>query len=158
MIKLKNYFLALAAVAVMFTLACGGGDDGPGEPTAEEQRLLDLAGTSGTTWTAVSITQDGSPANGFDNFSLTLRSNTSGQTFNSVDADPLIASSGPWAFNNGNLNQLVFNDDTDNVFNVSNLQTTNTPATVTLTVNFTNPSGGGAAGASGTYVFNLQAQ
>jgi len=157
MIKLKNYFLAFAAIALMFTFACGG-DDGPSEPTAEELRLTALAGDSGVTWRAVSITQDGSPANGFDNFSLTMRGTADSKTYTSSDADPLIAASGPWAFNGTNLNQLIFNDDSDNVFNISNLNTDATPATVTLTVNFTNPNGGGAAGASGTYVFNLQAQ
>lgn len=158
MIKFKNYLLAFTAMALMFTLACGGGgDDGPTTPTAAEQRLLDLAGTSGVTWTAVSITQDGAPANGFDNFSLTLRSGTN-MTYSASNSTPLIAASGPWAFNNDNISQIIFNGDSDNVFNVSNLNTTATPATVTLTVNFTNPNGGTAAGASGTYVFNLQAQ
>lgn len=158
MIKLRNYLFAITAIAVMFTLACGGGgDDGPGEPTAEEQRILDLAGTTGSTWIATSITQDGAPANGFDNFSLTMRSGTS-LTYSANNSTPLIAASGPWEFNNDNINQIIFNGDSDNVFNVSNLNTTNTPATVTLTVNFTNPNGGTAAGASGTYVFNLQAQ
>lgn len=156
MIKLKNYLLAFMAVTVMFTLACGG-DDGPGEPTAEEQRILELAGTTGSTWVATSITQDGAPANGFDNFSLTMRSGTS-LTYSANNSTPLIAASGPWEFNNGNLSQIIFNGDSDNVFNVSNLSTTATPATLTLTVNFTNPNGGTAAGASGTYVFDLVAQ
>lgn len=156
MIRFKNYLLAFTAIAVMFTLACGG-DDGPTEPTAEEQRILDLAGTTGSTWIATSITQDGAPANGFDNFSLTMRSGTS-LTYSANNSTPLIAASGPWAFNGTNLNQIIFNGDSDNVFNVSNLNTTATPATLTLTVNFTNPNGGTAAGASGTYVFNLQAQ
>ncbi|GAB5525691.1 MAG: hypothetical protein Roseis2KO_35630 [Roseivirga sp.] len=156
MIKLKNFLLAFMAVTVMFTLACGG-DDGPSEPTAEEQRIIDLAGTTGTTWTATSITQDGAPANGLDNFSITFRSGTS-LTYSASNSTPLIAASGPWEFNNGNISQIIFNGDSDNVFNVSNLNTTATPATMTLTVNFTNPNGGTAAGASGTYVFNLQAQ
>ncbi len=155
MIRIKNYLLAFSAVAIMFTLACGG-DDGPSEPTPEEQRLIDLAGDTGVTWTAVSITQDGAPANGFDNFSLTLRSGSS-MTYTANNSTPLIAASGPWAFNNSNINQLIFNGDSDNVFNVSNLNTTSTPATVTLTVNFTNPNSGAPAGASGTYVLNLQA-
>lgn len=155
MIRIKNYLLAFTAVAVMFSLACGG-DDGPSEPTAEEQRIIDLAGDTGVTWTATSITQDGAPANGFDNFSLTFRTGAS-LTYTANNSTPLIAASGPWEFNNGNLNQIIFNGDSDNVFNISNLNTTATPATVTLTVNFTNPNSGAAAGASGTYVFNLQA-
>jgi hypothetical protein len=157
MTKFKNYLLALAAIALTFTMACGGGD-GDDEPTPEELRIEALAGNGGVTWTATEITQDGSPANGFDNFSLTFRSSGDTKTFASTDADPLIAASGPWDFVNGNLDQLVFNGDSDNVFRISNLNTESTPATATLTVNFTNPNGGVAAGASGTYIFRLQAQ
>lgn len=161
MIKTKNLILTIAAFAVILMFSCGG-DDGGGDDTPqlteEEQRILDLGGSTGITWVATSITQDGAPANGFDNFSLTLRGTASSKTYNSVDADPLLSSSGTWDFNGTNLNQIVFDGDSDNVYAISNLNTTATPATVTLTVNYTNPAGGVAAGANGTYVFNLQAQ
>lgn len=163
--KLTSYlFTLLMVVSVLSFTACGGGGGGDDEPdlTPEEQRLLDLAGSTGTRWTATSISFDGAPAVGFENFSLTLFGTdpTATLTYNSTDGDPLFASSGTWAFNGTNINQIIVDGNTNNVYNISNLQTDSNPATMTLTVNFT--SGGGVAngvsGTDGTYVFDLEAQ
>ena len=159
MIRIKNLILTIVSLAVIASFSCG--DDEPDTPdplTPEEQRLLDLGGSSGVTWVATSITQDGAPASGLENFSLTLRGTETSKTYSSTDASPFLSSTGTWDFNNGNIGQLVFDGDSDNVYAISNLNTEATPATVTLTVNYTNPSGGVAAGQNGTYVFNLQAQ
>ena len=159
--KIKNLTLVCLALAVMLALSCGGGsndDDGPAPLTAEEQRLLDLGGSTGVTWIATSITQDGAPANGFDSFSLTIRGTLDSKTYNSTDADPLLNSSGTWDFDGTNISRIIFDADSDNVYVISNLQTAQAPATMTLTVNYTNPGGGTRAGGNGTYVFNLRAQ
>lgn len=155
-----KHFIPFLLVIMTFTvLSCkkgGDGDDTP-ELTQEEQRLLDLGGTSGATWIATSITFDGAPATGFDNFSLTIRGTATSKTYSSVDGDPLFGASGTWSFNGTNINQLLFDGDDDNIFTLSNLVTSTTPATARLTVNFT-ADGGAAAGTSGLYVLNLQAQ
>lgn len=158
MIRTKHYILSLLVILSFSVLSCGGGggDDTP-TLTAEEQRLLDLGGTSGATWIATSITFDGAPATGFDNFSLTLRGTATSKSYTSIDGDPLFAASGTWSFNGTNINQLIFSGDESNIFTLSNIVTTSTPATARLTVNFTS-DGGAAAGTSGLYVLNLQAQ
>jgi len=162
MIKFKNLVFAIVSIAVISALSCGGGGGGGGDDpvplTPEEQRLLDLGGSSGVTWVATSITQDGAPTDGLENFSITLRGTETSKTYNSTDASPFLSSSGTWDFNNDNISQLVFDGDSDNVYVISELNTTSTPATVKLTVNYTNPQGGVPAGQNGTYVFSLQAQ
>lgn len=161
--KITSHLFSLLIVVSLFSIsACGGGGDDEPELTPEEQRLLELAGSTGTRWTATSITFDGAPANSFDNFSLTLFGTdpTATLTYNSTDGDPLLGSSGTWSFNGSNINQIIVDGNDNNVYNISNLNTSTTPSTMTLTVNFT--SGGGVAngvsGTDGTYVFNLEAQ
>lgn len=160
MIKIKNLFLSLVAISTVLALSCGGGggggDDTP-TPTPAEQRLIDLGGSSGITWVPTSVTQDGAPANGFETFSITIRGTEASKTYSTTDSETLLSSSGTWDFNGTNLNQLIFDGDSDNVWVISNLNADATPATVTLTVNYT-ADGGAAAGSSGTYVFNLQEQ
>ena len=155
--KTKNLIFTLVAMAVVTAFSCGG-DGGGGETplTPAEERFIELAGTSGTRWVATSITQDGAPASGLDNFSITFRGTAEAKSYSSTDASPFLGASGTWDFNGTNLNQLIFDGDSDNVYAVSNLNTSTTPATVRLTVNYTNPSGGVAAGQNGTYVFNLE--
>jgi len=157
--RTKNYLLSLLVLVSFSIVSCGGGGGGDDTPTLtpEEQRLVDLAGSSGTTWVATSITFDGAPATGFENFSLTLRGTVTSKTYTTADGDPLFGATGTWDFNGTNLNQIIVDGDTDNVFTVSNLVTTTTPNTVTLTVNFT-ADGGAAFGTSGLYVLNLQEQ
>ena len=155
MIRTKYYILSLLLITSVSVLSCGGGgDDDPGL-TAEEQRLLDLVGTSGSTWEASSITFDGAPATGFDQFSFTLRGTATSKTYTSIDGDPLFGASGTWGFNADNINQLIFDGNDGNVYTLSNLNTAVTPATLRLTVNFT-ADGGAAFGTDGLYVLNLQ--
>ena len=156
-IKSIRVYLALCIVSgLVLGLSCG--DDEPTPPTPEEQRLLDLGGSAGVTWAATSITQDGAPAQGLENFSITFRGTETSKTYSSTDASPFFVASGTWDFNNDNIGQLIFDGNSDNVYVISNLNTETTPATVTLTVNYTNPSGGVISGQSATYVFNLEAQ
>lgn len=157
MMRTKYLLLSLLTLFSFAVLSCGGGGDDSPTLTDEEQRLLDLGGTSGATWIATSITFGGAPATGFESFSLTLRGTATSQTYESVDGDPLFQANGTWDFNGANINELVFDGNTSNVFTISNLNTSATPATVTLTVNFT-AQGGAAAGTDGLYILNLQAQ
>ena len=63
-----------------------------------------------------------------------------------VGGAPVFGANGTWDFNNGNLNQIVIDGNSDNVFTISGLNTVLSPARVTITVNFTTPTGGVAAG------------
>lgn len=151
--------IQLLTFCLLLSFSCGGGggDDSP-VPTAEELRLIDLAGTSGITWQASSITIDGSPISNTDAFSITLRGSVNdGKTYSSANASPLFNPTGTWDFYNNSLNQVVVDGDADHVYTITNLNTTTQPATMTLTVNYTG-QGGVAAGSGGLYTINLQAQ
>jgi hypothetical protein len=152
---MKKFKFLLFALLSITILACGGNDDGP-EPTPEELRLIDIAGTgNGITWSAASVTFEGSPSSDFDGMTLTLRTASAGETYSSTNGDPVFSSSGTFALNPSNLNQITIDGISNNIFNITNLNADATPATMTLTVNFTDP-GGTIEGINGTYVFNLQ--
>lgn len=159
--SIKKIFSSILFFSLVLTMTSCPGDDTP-DLTAEEQRILDLAGSTGTTWVATSITFDGAPAQGFDNFSITLFGTdpSTALTYSSTDGDPLFAASGTWAFNGTNINQIIIDGNMNNVYEVSNLNTSASPATVRLTVNFTSGAGAanGVSGTDGTYVLDLEAQ
>lgn len=158
----KHTLLMLLMLVMTATITACGGDGGGDEPqlTPEEQRLLDLAGTSGTVWNATSVTFAGAPDDRFENFSLTLRGTdpTATLSYTSQNGDPVFRSSGTWQLTG--TTTIEIDGNSNNVFNINSLNTNTTPATLTLSVNFI--SGGGvAAGVTGTdgqYVFNLEAQ
>ncbi|HEY9116954.1 MAG TPA: hypothetical protein VIN11_03955 [Roseivirga sp.] len=152
---LASAFVFLSLLAFTSCGGKGGGDDTP-QLTPTEQRLVDLAGTSGVTWTATSVTFDGGPTNGLENFSITFRGNANSKTYNSVDGSPFLGASGTWNFVGTNINQITFDSNTENVYALS-LNTSASPQVLTMTVNYTS-NGGARAGASGTYVFTLQNQ
>jgi hypothetical protein len=158
-IKLNKLLTTVLILSVVFTLgACGGGGDDEPDLTPEEQRLVDLAGTTGITYAATSITFEGSPATGFENFRLTLRGSATSKSYTTVDGDPVFGASGTWNFNGTNLNQIVIDNVTSNVYAISAFNAT--AGTFTITVNFV-ANGGVAAGTNstnGTYVFNLAKQ
>ena len=163
--RLRNTLLTLLMVALAATMtACGGGGGDDPQLTPEEERLLALAGSTGTTWNAVGVTFDSAPDDRFDNFSLTLRGTDPEAVLNysSQNGDPVFKPSGTWEITgvSSTTTTIIIDSNTNNVFTISNLNTSVTPATMTITVDFT--SGGGvAAGSSGTdgrYVFNMQAQ
>lgn len=159
--RIKASIFTLLFISLSFAVSsCGGNDDEPGL-TPEQERLLALAGSTGTVWNATSISFEGGPANGFDNFSLTLIGDDPNATltYRSNDGEPLFASSGTWTFGSS-INQIIVDGDETNPFNISEFNADNTPATMTLTVNFT-ANGGVANGISGTdglYVLELEAQ
>jgi len=158
MILKKTLFFLICFFALSLMVSCGG-DDEP-DLTPEEQRILDLVGTTGITWKATTVTLDGAPANGLDNFSITLRSANTIKSYSSVDSDPFLNPTGSWSFNGTNVDQLIFDEDDANIYGISNINSSANPATLTLTVNFTKGGGlaAGIQGADGTYVFNLEAQ
>lgn len=151
---MKKFKFLLFALISMTILGCGGENNPP--PTEEELRLIEIAGTgNGITWTAASVTFEGSPSTNFDGMTLTLRTASGGETYGSTNGDPVFNSSGTFALNATNLNQLTFDGNSNNVFSITNLNSEASPATMKLTVNFTE-SGGTIEGTNGTYVFNLQ--
>ena len=151
---MKKFKFLLFALITISILSCKG-DDNP-DPTAEELRLIELTGSgNGIIWTAASVTFEGSPSANFDGMTLTLKTASAGETYSSTNGDPVFSSSGTFALNATNLNQITIDGNSNNVFNITNLNSSTTPATMTLTVNFTE-SGGTIEGTNGTYVFNLQ--
>lgn len=154
----KTIYFLFCLVTLSLMVSCGG-DDEP-DLTPEEQRILDLVGTFGITWKATTVTFDGAPANGLDNFSITLRSTNTIKAYSSVDSDPFLNPTGSWSFNGTNLDQIIFDGDEANIYGISNINSSTNPATLTLTVNFTKGGGlaAGVEGADGTYIFNLEAQ
>lgn len=151
---MKKFKFLLLALISMSLIACGGDDDPA--PTAEELRLIEIAGSgNGIVWTAASVTFEGSPSANFDGMTLTLKTASAGETYSSTNGDPVFGSSGTFALNPTNLNQITIDGNSNNVFNITNLNSETSPATMTLTVNFTE-SGGTIEGTNGTYVFNLQ--
>ena len=160
--KMKKGLIVLLLLATVFTLnSCGsGGDDEDETPTltAEEQRLLDLAGTSGITYVATSVTFEGSPDPRFDDFTLRLRGTATNKTYITTDGEPVFQPSGSWTFNGTNINQILIDRNTNNTFVLSSFNAA--AGTFTITVNFA-ASGGvasGISGTNGTYIFNLEKQ
>jgi len=158
MIRIKHFIFLLISVCALSLSSCGGGSGGGDDTptlTAEEQRLLDLVGTTGVTYVASSITFNGAAATGFDDFTLTLRGTASSKTYSTTDGDPVFKATGSWAFNGTNINQILIDGNSSNTFAISSFNAS--AGTFTLTVNFV-ASGGVAAGTAstnGTYVFNL---
>lgn len=160
MLRIKHLSFILIAFFTLTLSSCGGGGGGDDTPalTAEEQRLLDLVGTTGVTYKASSITFKGAPATGFDDFTLTLRGTASSKTYSTTDGDPVFKATGSWAFNGTNINQILIDGNSSNTFVVSAFNAS--AGTFTLTVDFV-ASGGVAAGTNGTngiYIFNLVKQ
>tara|TARA_R110001592_G_scaffold247812_2_gene509956 strand:- start:5173 stop:5652 length:480 start_codon:yes stop_codon:yes gene_type:complete len=159
MIRIKHLSFLLIAICALTLSSCGGGggDDTPAL-TAEEQRLLDLVGTTGVTYEASSITFNGTAATGFDNFTLTLRGTASSKTYSTTDGDPVFKASGSWAFKGTSISEILIDANSNNTFVISSFNAT--AGTFTLTVNFVANGGvaAGTASTNGTYVFNLVKQ
>lgn len=162
--RINSYFLALSILSLSILSSCGGGGGGGGDDTPqltpEEQQLVDLAGTSsGVTWATTSVTFDGASSDFFEDLTLTIRGTATSKSYTSSNGSPLFGANGTWDFNGSNINQIIFDGDDGNIYSI-NLNASATPATLTMTVNYT-ASGGVAAGingADGTYVFNMEKQ
>ncbi len=151
--NIKNLILALVCVGLVFLQACGGGST---PPTPEEQRLIDLAlGPTGVVWNMTSVTFEGSPSTDFIGMTLTLRLGDPTNAYATTNGDPVFGSTGTWALNGTSLTEVILDGNADNVFVISNFDPESTPATLTLTVNWTDP-GGTIEGTNGTYVFNFE--
>lgn len=150
--------LGLVVLMVSLFAACaGGGDDNGGDPTPqptpEQQRVTQLAGTANKTWRATSITLNGAPAQNYNTATFSL-SFTTTRTYSTQAGDPIFRPSGAWNFRDGNLNQLIFDNDPNVVANISNLNTQGTQ--MTLTIDFQLRSSSARVDAiNGTYVFTL---
>ena len=105
MIKIKSILSALFVVALFSLVSCKGGDDDGGTtPSADEQRLLDLAGSeAGITWNIVSATFESAPSVDFEGGSITFRTSASGNTYSSVNGEPVFLTNGSFAFNGTNI-------------------------------------------------------
>ena len=156
MYRTKNVSLLFVLLLSIIVASCKNGDDSP--PTPEEQRLIDLAGTTGVTYEATSVTFGGTPDPRFENFTLTLRASATSQTYTTTNGSPVFRASGSWTFNDNNINQILIDGNSNNIFVVSAFNAS--AGTFTLTVNFVAAGGvaAGVNGTNGTYVFNLQKQ
>ncbi|WP_421976874.1 hypothetical protein [Roseivirga seohaensis] len=162
MFRIKHLSFLLIALFALTLSSCGGGGGGGGDDTptltAEEQRLLDLVGTTGVTYEATSITFNDVAATGFDDFTLTLRGTASSKTYSTTDGDPVFKATGSWAFKGTSISEILIDSNSNNTFVITNFSAS--AGTFTLTVDFV-ASGGVAAGmngTNGTYVFNLVKQ
>lgn len=157
--KIKQLAFLLVAFTSFALLSCGGGggggDDTP-QLTEEEQRLLDLAGTTGITYEAVSVTRDSETNNEYDDFTLFLKTGTSSNTYTTTDGDPIFDASGTWSVSSSNINQVTISRGSS-TFPATMSNFNAAAGTFTLTINYT-AQGGAAAGLSGTYVFNMEKQ
>lgn len=159
---IKSYFLILSLIGFTMLTSCGsddgGGDDTP-QRTPEEQRLFDLAGTTGITWATTSVTFDGASSNFFSDLTLTLRGSVNAKRYTSSNGSPLWLASGTWDFNGDNLDQIFFDGDDGNIYNIS-INAGSSTSTLTMTVNYTSNGGvaAGTNGANGTYVFTMEEQ
>lgn len=161
--RIKSYFLILNIIGLAILSSCGGGggggDDTP-QLTPEEQRLVDLAGTStGVVWATTSVTFDGAASDFFEDLTITFRGNATSKTYTSTNGNPLFGASGTWDFNGTNIGEIIFDGDSGNIYSIT-VNASASPSTLVMTVNYT-ASGGVAAGvngANGTYVFNMAQQ
>ncbi len=151
-----NFIILLLSVAI-FSSCGGGGSSDPDpepQPTAEELQIAKIAGTSAKTWTATAITFNGAPSETYNDpsaFSITFRT---AKTYSTNTGSPVFQSSGNWAFNNGNLNSLIFDSNQNTIATVSGLNSAGTQ--MTLTIDFELASTGGRIEAiNGRYVFTL---
>jgi hypothetical protein len=149
----------------LITLSCGGGDGGGGggggggtpTPTPAEARIALLASTNSKVWKASSITLDGAPAPGYPtpgNFKITFRTN---KTYSTETGSPVFQTSGQWDFRLNNLEQLIFDNNTNVIADLSGVSAT----TLTMTIQFAlsgssgSDTGFGTEGVNGRYVFTL---
>ena len=161
MIRIKHLSFLLIAICALTLSSCGGGGGGDDTPalTAEEQRLLDLVGTTGVTYEATSITFENAPATGFDDFTLTLKGTASSKTYSTTDGEPVFKlTGGTWAFKGTSISEILIDGNANNTFVISSFNAT--AGTFTLTVDFVANGGvaAGTASTNGTYVFNLVKQ
>ena len=157
--KKNTYFLFLLLLSIGFISACGGGggstDPNPEpQPTAEELQIAKIAGTSSKTWTATAITFNGAPSATYANpsaFSITFRT---ANTYSTNAGAPVFQSSGNWAFNNNNLNSLIFDSNQNTIASISGLNTAGTQMTLTIDFELEN-AGGRIEAINGRYIFTL---
>ena len=157
--KKLSSLLALASVVVfgIFVLAaCGGSDDTPPAPTAEEIQIEKMAGSGSITWIPGEITRDGDPVKDDDPFnsafSLTI---TTGKTYNASNGGDIIPSSGTWDFVGTNLNEIERNDGIKMTVTTS---TGSTSLRLAFTLNEDGSANGRTEGVAGSWVFDLVPQ
>ncbi len=124
-LNLLTFILLFGGLA--FITACGG--DPPPEPTAEEKRLEELAGTSSTTWalaTGTAVTLDGADrTDDWQNFELTFTVSKSYSTTSSFE-ESVWPAAGTWDFSGteGAGLDIIIRSDQQNI-NIDNISTSN---------------------------------
>ena len=138
-------FLSSLSLLLITILSCGGGDDGPEPPTAQEEAFALLAGD----WSLSnggSVLLDGSDVSGnYPGFSLSF---TDGG-YTTTNAGDLFRSSGTWEWA-GDSDRMIVVDDSKQV-SISLLNETDFNFSFQLT-----GSGGEAAGLAGSYEVRLK--
>ena len=140
--KTLKYSSLLLLTMVLSLLSCGGSDDGPGEPTAQEMAFELLAGS----WTLNngSIVLDGSNVSAnFPGFSLFFANGT----YSTSNAGDLFNASGTWSWV-GDSDRLVLLDDGKEV-NINTLTTSQ------FIFSFQLGDGSSVAGLEGNYQVTL---
>lgn len=158
MISKKLHLLLFLICSIGIITSCGGGGsdepDPEPQPTAEELQVAKIAGTSAKTWTATAITFNGAPSVTYNDpsaFTITFRT---AKSYNTNTGSPVFQSSGNWAFNNGNLNSLIFDASQNKIASISGLNSAGTQMTLTIDFELAN-TGGRIEAINGRYVFTL---
>jgi len=154
----KNTILTfglLVCLGLLFSSCSTDGEDPGRIITPTGQRLIDLAGNTeeGKTYVATSVLINGTASPDFDNFTISLRSNTVSNGYNSTNGAPVFGQVGTWELQT--LDEIIFDANNNNVFKLSSINLTAT--SFRLTVNFT-AGPGGSNNTPNEYIFNLVLQ
>lgn len=148
----KTYNLIVLVFISGFILfsGCKKNDDDPGIPPEQVQTEL-LTGT----WVPGTVTFDGAPAPGFQNFSITFNG---GNTYTAQNGYPVFKNSGAWAFKQDggtvNIQTIVLDNNPALELRITTLTATNFNSNITLS----GSANARTMGLDGTYTFNLVKQ
>jgi hypothetical protein len=148
----KTYNLVVLVIIsglIIFT-GCKKNDDDPGVSPEQEQieRLSQ-------TWVPGTVTFDGAPAPGFQDFVLTFNT---GNTYTAQNGYPVFKNSGAWAFKQEggmvNIQTIILDNNPALELRITSLTETNFNSNITLS----GSANARTTGLDGTYTFNLVRQ
>ncbi|CAN5122750.1 hypothetical protein BH23BAC1_BH23BAC1_31160 [soil metagenome] len=148
--KTYNFFVLVFISGLILFSGCKKNDDDPG--ISDEQRQIERLAH---TWVPGTITFEGAPAPGFQNFTITFNT---GNSYTAQNGYPVFKNSGSWAFKQegGNINvqTIVLDNNPALELRITSLTETNFNSNITLS----GSANARTMGLDGTYAFNLVRQ
>lgn len=148
--KTYNLFVLVFISGLILFSGCKKNDDDPGL-TPEQEQTEKLT----QTWVPGTVTFDGAPAPGFQDFSITFNS---GNTYTAANGYPVFKNTGSWTFKqengNVNINTIVLDNNPALELRITSLTETAFNSNITLS----GSANARTAGLDGTYTFNLVRQ